>query len=515
MEPFILEWLNLVIRVAHVVAGIMWIGDSFLFMWMDSHLTKPEKPREGDVVGELWMTHSGGFYEVVKRKSLSALPPTLYWFKWESYATFITGFFLITVVFYLGGPAMLVDAGSPLGHGAAVALSLGLLLGGVVLYHLVCATPLIANVQLFGVLALLSFMGLAYALGMVFSPRAVFLQIGAMMGTIMSSNVLLRIIPSQKEMLAATREGRPVDTSFGARAKQRSVHNHYATLPVLFTMVSNHLPGVYGHSQAWLVLGLVFLFAVGVKYFMNLRAETPPVYLAGTFAALVAVVVLTAPVNQAASMDALANGPTVSFATVQDIVQARCTACHAAHPVNPSFAAPPMGVMLETGEQIHAQAGRILVRAVHTKTMPLGNLTGITDQERSFLGAWIAQGAHVDAAGPSQVNPSAAPVPAPVAAPANETPAQAAKTLFTTRCVMCHGEKGAGDGVAGAALTPKPRNFSDKAWQAATGDDAIKKAILEGGAAVGKSALMPPNPDLVQKPEVLVELVKHLRSLAQ
>jgi uncharacterized membrane protein len=513
MEPFILEWIHLILRVAHVVAAIMWIGDSFLFMWLDSHLVTPAQKREGAVVGELWMTHSGGFYEVVKRKSLAPneMPATLHWFKWESYSTFITGFFLITVVYYLGGRAMLADAGSPLSHGGAVGLSLGLLAGGVALYHALCATPLIQHTRVFGVLGLLMVCGLAYALGHVFTPRAVFLQVGAMLGTIMSSNVFLRIIPAQMHMVGATRAGQPVDTSYGVRAKQRSVHNHYLTLPVLFTMLSNHLPGVYGHKLAYVVLGLVFIFAAGAKYIMNFRGDTHPNVTVGTFGALAAVVIMTAPMSAGAGMETYRAMPTVSFATAQQIVQTRCVTCHAQQPANPAFNAPPAGIMLETPAQMAAHAQRMYLLSVQTQTMPLGNMTGMLDEERTLLGAWVAQGANVNAAGPSQLGAAAPVVTPPAAAAAFASPEDEARSVFSTRCAVCHGAGGAGDG---AKLAPPPRNLTDAAWQKTVTDEHLSKVLLEGGAAVGKSGLMPPNPDLGSKPLVLQALVKHIRSLA-
>ncbi len=515
MSPIVHEWLNLVMRWTHVIAAIMWVGDSFLFMWMDSHLRKPSQQRlasgtsdGGEVVGELWLAHSGGFYEVVKRKSLDALPPELHWFKWESYFTWITGFLLIIVVYYLGGKAMLVDLGSPLSHLAAVHLSLGLLFATVGVYDLLCRTPLVKNNKVFGVVGFVLVTAVAFGLSQVFSPRALFLQVGAMLGTLMASNVFLRIIPAQKHMLAATKAGTPVDTSYGMRAKQRSTHNHYLTLPVLFTMLSNHFPSLYGHSQPWAVLALLFLFGAGLKYTMNFRRQTPPLILGGSLAALIGVLVLTAPVS--AKVDPqLAAQPKVSFATAQSIVQSRCVTCHSPKPTNPAFAAPPSGIVLDTPEQLAALADRVLVRAVTTKTMPLGNLTAMTDGERLLLGAWVVQGADVHAPGPVDLTAALqAGLPTVFATPALE-----ARSLFDTRCAACHGALGHGDGPAAVSLTPKPRNYTDAAWQGATTDANITKAILEGGAAIGKSAAMPGNPDLDGKPEVVAELVKIIRSL--
>jgi uncharacterized membrane protein len=508
MSPVVQEWLNLIVRWAHVIAAIMWIGDSFLFMWLDSQLRKPDRPLEGEVVGELWMAHSGGFYEVVKRKSLQALPPQLHWFKWESYSTWISGFLLLIIVYYLGDRAMLVDESSPLSHGQAVHISIGMLVGSVILYDLLCRTPLIRNNRVFGAVGFVLITAAAYGITQVFSARASFLQLGAMLGTIMASNVFFRIIPAQKHMLAATREGRPVDTSYGVRAKQRSTHNHYLTLPVLFTMVSNHFPVLYGHSEPWAVLALLFLAGVGVKYIMNFRTRTHPVVLAGTVMALAGVAVMTAP--QSIEIDpALAAGPKVSFATAQTIVQTRCVTCHSEKPTNPSFPAPPGGVMLDTPERMRAYAQRMFVRSVQTHTMPLGNMTFMNDAERKLLGAWIAQGADTKAPGPAEV-PTVA-VPTKVYASA----AEEARAVFTQRCAPCHGPEGRGNGPSSAALNPKPRNYHDPEWQKAVTDETIAKTILQGGMAVGKSDIMPANPDLEQKPEVVTELVKLLRSFGK
>ncbi len=508
MNPTLQEWLNLVVRWAHVIAAIMWIGDSFLFMWLDSQLRKPEREREGEVVGELWMAHSGGFYEVVKRKSLNELPTKLHWFKWESYTTWITGFLLLIIVYYLGGRAMLVDATSPLSYEAAVAASLGLLLSTVVVYDLLCRTPLVKDNRVFGVVGFFLITGAAFGITKYYSPRAAFLQVGAMLGTLMASNVFFRIIPAQKHMLAATKEGRPVDTSYGLRAKQRSTHNHYLTLPVLFTMLSNHFPTLYGHSRPWAVLALLFLSGAGIKYIMNFRTRTHPVVLVGTLLTFGAVIVMTAP--KAMAIDPkLSEGPKVSFATAQMIIQTRCATCHAERPTNPSFAAPPSGVMLDTPERIGAYAPRIFARAFLTKTMPLGNMTFITDEERHLLGVWVAQGADIAAPGPVDI-----PTPK-VVEKVYSNPAEEAKAIFAERCTPCHGAEGRGDGPSSSSLNPKPRNYHDVKWQEQATDDGIAKAILEGGSSVGKSAVMPSNPDLVKKPEVTAELVKVVRGFGK
>ncbi len=257
MEATILEWLNLLARWVHVIAAIMWIGDSFLFMWMDSHLSQPRSPRTGTVVGELWMVHSGGFYEVVKRKSLSQaeLPPNLYWFKWESYTTWLSGFALLSVVYYGSGASFLIDSSiADLTRTQATLISLGLLPAAFILYELLWLTPLSKDNRAFGVVGLALLAGLSYWLTHLFSGRGAFLQLGATMGTVMAANVFFRIIPSQRHMIAATTAGTPVDVTYGLRAKGRSVHNHYLTLPVLFTMLSNHFSFVFDHQRKDLIL---------------------------------------------------------------------------------------------------------------------------------------------------------------------------------------------------------------------------------------------------------------------
>jgi uncharacterized membrane protein len=515
----ILEWLNLLVRWVHVLAAIMWVGDSFLFMWLDSHLSQPTKPRDGAVVGELWMTHSGGFYEVVKRKALSRdeLPSQLYWFKWESYTTWLSGFALLCVVYYGSGASLLLDASvSDLTRTEATLISLGLLPAAFLVYEGLWATPLAKDNRLFAVVGL----GLVGALGSWlthhFSGRGAFLQLGATIGTVMAANVFFRIIPAQRHMLAATQAGTPVDTSFGLRAKGRSVHNHYLTLPVVFTMLSNHFPMTYGHQHAWLVVVVFFIFGMSLKYAMNFRAKTHPVVFASLVGSLGVFVFMTMPKKEALpGLEQYTSAKPVSFATVNAIVQARCVSCHATKPGSSMFTAPPQGIVLEAKEQIAQHAERIYLRAVATKTMPLGNLTAITQEERDLLGAWMAQGANVEAPGPMAL-PSFSPPPqaAPGAPETPQTPEAKATALFETVCATCHGPDGKAATPAAMALSPKPRAYTDGEWQKSVTDEHLAKVIVEGGPGVGKSPLMPANPDLAKQPEVVQALVKKVRSFA-
>ncbi len=272
MTALALEWLNLLVRWTHVLAGILWIGDSFLFMWMDSHLEKPSRPREGDVVGELWMVHSGGFYELVKRRTLrrDELPGSLHWFKWQAYATWISGFLLLVVTYHLGSSAALIEPGvTPLDHGQAVGVSLALLAAGWLVYDGLWSSPLGRSPRLASALSGVLFVLAAWGVTRLFPGRAAFLQLGAMIATVMAGNVWRRIIPAQSQMLAATRAGGAADAALGARAKQRSIHNHYATLPVVFLMLSPHFPSLYGHPLNWLVLVLVAAFGAALAIVLN------------------------------------------------------------------------------------------------------------------------------------------------------------------------------------------------------------------------------------------------------
>lgn len=392
LPPIVLEWLGALVRWVHVLAAIMWIGDSFLFMWLDATLERPSKPREGDVVGEIHLVHSGGFYEVVKRRSLAPheLPVNLYAFKWQSYSTWISGAVLLVVTYWLGGGGMLLESGSRLTHGAAVAVSAGVLVGAWLLYDAACRSPLMKRPTVLAVLLSLVLAGLAYGLTQVFGARAAWIQTGATIATIMAANVLTVIVPGQRAMLAQTKAGLPVDTSHGVRAKVRSTHNHYLTLPVLFMMLSTHFPSGYGHPQSWLVLLLMTTFGIVLKYVMNRRTRSDWRAVTVGVLALGAAVFMTARPGHGGVPAAQAAAFEVSDDQAMAIVARRCQTCHSEHPTNPSFPEPPVGVKLDSRERVLAMAPRVQVRAIDTRTMPLGNLTGMTDAERDTLAAWLA-----------------------------------------------------------------------------------------------------------------------------
>lgn len=392
MDPALVDWLSLLIRWFHVIVGIMWIGSSLFFHWLDSSLEKPDPPQEG-LDGTLWMVHSGGFYDV-KKKHLQPheLPPVLHWFRFEALFTWISGILLLGVVYYLGGGAYLLDRQiADLTVPQAAGITTAVLVGGWLVYDTLWRSPLARWPALlvginFGLVVLA-----AWGFGQLYSGRAAFLHVGALLGTCMVANVWLRIIPAQAELLAATRSGRKQDPAIGLRAKTRSRHNHYMTYPIVFIMISTHYPQTYGGPWAWLVLAILFFAGAVAKYLANLVEHSPRWFgaLALLAVATVAVVyALTATPRPAAA----ALPADVRWAQVQPIVQSRCAVCHADHPTDDVFTAPPSGVALDTPERVRAMAPRIRERAVVQATMPLGNKTGMTAEERALLGAWIDGG---------------------------------------------------------------------------------------------------------------------------
>jgi uncharacterized membrane protein len=392
MEAYAGEWLQLLIRWIHVITGIAWIGASFYFVWLDNSLRPPPDARDGPdaVGGDLWAIHGGGFYHVQKyRVAPASLPPTLHWFKWEAYSTWLSGFALLVVLYWWHADAYMIERGrtavTPL---AAVGISAALLVVGWFAYDQLCRRLGLAHERLLGVSVVVFLAVVAWGLSHVFSGRALYIQIGAMLGTLMAANVLFVIIPAQRQLVIAKEQGRTPDAVHGLRGKQRSVHNNYFTLPVLLTMISNHAPLTFGHSHAWIVLACLLLLAAYVRHFFNLRHRGRTALAIPASAAL-AVVVLAV----AIAPPPRTSGGDVAFAEVESIVRARCAGCHAAKPTQPGIDIAPKGVLLDQPAQIVANVAAIRQQAVVTHAMPLGNLTQMTDDERARLGAWIDAGA--------------------------------------------------------------------------------------------------------------------------
>jgi uncharacterized membrane protein len=387
------DWLDLLTRWLHVIAGIVWIGSSFYFIALDNHLRPPqeEADRDAGVGGESWEIHGGGFYQVQKyRVAPETLPEPLYWFKWEAYTTWLSGFALLVVLYYFHADTYLIDKSvADLSTWEAIFISVGLLVVAWVVYDALCRAlgsfPLLLAFVLLVLITLA-----AWGISHLFSGRATYLQIGAMLGTMMVGNVFFVIIPAHWELVRAKQAGREPDPAANERAKLRSVHNNYLTLPVVFTMLSNHFPFTYGHSYQWLILVVLLVIGAWVRHFFNLRHAGRTVWaIPVTSAIAIAVLaILIRPQNESS-----AGGTAVPFARVQQIIDARCTACHSQHPTKVDE--PPLGITMDTPEEIERLAPAIKQQAVDSTAMPLGNATGMTTEERQLLGQWIAQGAKI------------------------------------------------------------------------------------------------------------------------
>ena len=386
MTSWLSDWANLLLRWAHFIAGIAWIGSSFYFIWLDRALTKPAQARPG-VEGDLWMVHSGGFYQVEKRRPAPGeIPAVLHWFKWEAMLTWLTGIALLILVFYVGSAYLLDPTISRISRPAAIAVGIGMLVLGWSVYDGLWRSPLARRAGVAAAISLVLLAAVTLLACRLFSGRAAFMHIGALLGTIMVANVWERILPAQQQMLDATRAGRPADFSLGERAKQRSVHNSYMTFPVLFIMLSNHFPATYASPVNWLVLLLLCVAGGSIRHVMIGRAPAARWALAPAAAALAAAMFLSLPKGAAAD-----SAP--SFAAVRAVIQQRCQPCHSQYQTDRSLGPAPGGVTFDTPESIARLAERIRVRAVETKTMPLANKTGMTEEERELLGRWLAAGA--------------------------------------------------------------------------------------------------------------------------
>ena len=423
MTAYLLDWCGLLVRWLHVIAGIAWIGSSFYFVWLDNSLQPlgEREPPDPRVAGELWAVHGGGFYRARKyRVAPEVLPPTLHWFYWEAYTTWLSGFALLCLLYFLRAEAYLVDPSVvALSKPVAIAIAVAVIVGSWLVYDGLCRSPAGRKPPALAVSVAAMTAVLAWGLCQLFSGRGAFMVFGAALGSIMVANVSFVIIPGQRELVTAKREGREPDAAPGLRGKQRSVHNTYFTLPVLFVMISNHHAMTYGARYNWLVLIAMSFAGACIRGWFVARqkpagrrgvvAALPAALGIGTLAGLV---VALAPAENAAGGGSLsgeveslgdggrsANGPmapnglpTVDATQVQAIVAQRCMPCHSKTPTQLGFNAPPNGIVLETLDELRAHLPEIQ-RQVSLRSMPLGNLTGMTDDERAKLLMWIGHGA--------------------------------------------------------------------------------------------------------------------------
>lgn len=393
MENYIIDWLSLLFRWLHLITGIAWIGASFYFIWLDNSLQNPPQwKKDQGIKGDLWAIHGGGIYEVAKYQlAPQQMPATLHWFKWEAYATWLTGMVLLTLIYYLGADAYLIDQRvADLSQWQAIAIGIAFLVGGWLFYQLLCASPLANNGYLVGAVLMVAAGAVAYVLTQLFSGRGAYIHFGAILGTLMVGNVFRVIIPSQKALVAAIEQGREPDAKWSAKAKLHSTHNTYLTLPVLFIMISNHYPMTYAHAFNWAILLVIVAITAVARHYFILRHKrvNKPAILAGAAVATVALAIVIAPRAPTAAV----NVATEELAQrAQHIITARCASCHSANPSDDVFTVAPGGVLLDSPLQMQRWAPRIQARAVDSTDMPFLNKTAMTEEERAIVAQWIVQ----------------------------------------------------------------------------------------------------------------------------
>jgi uncharacterized membrane protein len=391
MEGFITDWLNLAIRWLHVVAAIAWIGESFYFVALDNSLKKPKDPSlvERGVFGELWHVHGGGFYNMQKYMVAPAqMPEDLHWSKWPSYTTWMSGFGLFTVLYLFSPETYLIDKNVlDMGPVVAIAAALGFLAAGWIVYDTLCRL-LGSKDRLLGVIVGLYVVAAAWLACHIFAGRAAYLIVGAMLATIMSANVFFVIIPGQRKMVNAMLKGEAPNPIYGKRGKQRSVHNTYFTLPVVFAMLSNHYAMTYTHPYNWAVLAVIMLAGALIRQFFVMRHRGQVLWYlpVGGVVLLALALAVTLPKPIAAPAQA-AGAPVVKLADIEPILQQRCVACHSAHPT--LMGSAPAGVRFDTPDEVSKNAERLYQQAVVLKAMPLGNVTQMTSAEREKVAAWF------------------------------------------------------------------------------------------------------------------------------
>ena len=398
METYLLDWVNLLVRWIHLITGVAWIGASFYFVMLDMSLRKAAKKadQQRGVSGELWAVHGGGVYQ--SQKFLSGpigepLSENLHWSKWEAYSTWLSGMGMLIIIYWFGANTYLIDQ-TVLQLSVAQAISVSALVIAIswLIYDLLCRF-LGSNENLLAALIFIYILLCDWILFQVFSARAAYIHVGAIMGSLMVANVFFHIIPGQKKMVQEIRAGLTPNPEYGRVGKQRSVHNTYFTLPVLFVMISNHYPMTYSHQYGWVVLALIMMAGILIRQFFVLRHIhqvkwwLPVVGLA----LLAAVIIWLKP--QSINADTL--GTKVEFSEVKSIIDTRCISCHSNHPTQPGFMQPPKGIVLKQNSQI-SQHTTMISQTVGNQYMPIGNLTGMTAEERQVISSWFAQGAHVD-----------------------------------------------------------------------------------------------------------------------
>ncbi|HEX8165660.1 MAG TPA: urate hydroxylase PuuD [Beijerinckiaceae bacterium] len=396
IDPHLSEWASQLLRWVHAIAAIAWIGSSFYFIHLDLSLRRPDGLPAG-VGGEAWQVHGGGFYRMQKYVvAPPELPKELTWFKWESYATWISGFFLLVWVYYLHAELYTIDpAVAALAPWQAAAIGIGALVLGWIVYDQLCKSPLGRNDVALGIAVFAFIVAAAWGFTLVFNGRAAYLHTGAMVATWMSASVGHVIIPNQRKAVAELMAGRTPDPALGREAKQRSTHNNYLTLPVLFLMLSNHYPLAWSSRWSPAIVGLIVIAGAVVRHFYNARhaGKPSPWWTWGVAAACVALAVWLSVVGKPGEASAAMSSGAFAAMPSDDAVaaiQSRCSMCHAREPLWPGIATAPKGVRLERPQDIARHAQEIRLQAVLTHAMPPNNLTAMTLDERRAVAAWLA-----------------------------------------------------------------------------------------------------------------------------
>ena len=389
-EGHVMEWLNIVIRLMHITFGIAWIGASFYFVFLENALNRTDGLRD-ELAGNLWAVHGGGFYYLEKYKvAPKQIPKALHWFKYEAYFTWLSGFCLLFVVYYFNASAMLIDKNVlDISPATGIAIGVGSFAAGWIIYNIMCRSKLAKHPFLFMIIGVCIAIGFAYFYSRVFNSRAAYIHFGAMLGSIMAANVFFVIIPAQKAMVYAAKQGLPLDPNLGKHAGFRSLHNNYFTLPVLFVMISNHFPSTFGNKHAWIVLAVISIGAAGVKHYLNLREKGQLT----VWVMPVSVIILLGAAFMTAPPAPGVCKTEISFIEVNKVIQQRCITCHSSRPTDPVYTSPPNGIMYDTPDMIVKLKDKIMQRVVVTKTMPQNNKTNMTEDERDLIRCWITQGA--------------------------------------------------------------------------------------------------------------------------
>jgi len=399
MDAHYLEFLGMLVRWLHIIAGVAWIGSSFYFIWLDNSLDAPapgsDAAKKG-VGGELWAVHGGGFYNPQKYLvAPAALPEKLHWFKWEAYTTWLSGTALLVLVYWLKAGTMMIDGNvmalTPL---KAAGIGAASMVGSWFIYDLLCRSPLGKREGLLGLVVFVLLGALACGLSRLLGGRAMFIHVGTAIGTIMAANVFFIIIPGQKRMVAAMRAGQTPNPADGKRAKQRSVHNNYFTLPVLFIMISNHYASTYAHAWNWAILVLMMAAGAVIRHFFNRKHKGVYAWPYPVLGAALLVVVAWWTQPRVVELPPVEGE--VTFNRVRAIVGQHCIQCHSPQPTFPGYTQPQAGVLLHTPADLVQNAPRLYQQVIVTRIMPLGNLTKMTEQERAVLAAWVQAGAQME-----------------------------------------------------------------------------------------------------------------------